>query len=153
MRSALGLGLGVTQNGQADGAAAPTPTERIINTTLDTSDNTSAPQGGWAFDVLSGVTNTIALRQLQFELTAPISAGNVSQVQVDVGSNPNAANVMVEAFATGDSSFFLMLDDSSGLDGIKTANNVAVTGGPYDRVRIRCSGDADTVISGLSVIA
>ena len=149
----FGLGLGFGRSPRGGGAAAPTPTERIINTTLDTSDNTSAPQGGWAFDVLSGVTNTIALRQLQFELTADIAAGSVQQVEVDVFSNPNAANVMVEAFATGDSSFFLLLDDSSGTPGVKTATNVTVTGGPYNRVRIRCSGDADTVIAGLSVLA
>lgn len=152
MRSALGLGLGLTQGAVGGVAAAPSATERVINTTLDTSDNTSAPQGGWTI-ALGAATNTIQLRQLQFELTASIAAGNVSQVQVDVSANPNAVGVLVEAFATGDSSFFLMLDDASGTSGVKTATNVAVTGGPYDRVRIRCSGDAGAVISGLSVIA
>lgn len=149
---ALGLGLGLVRSSLGGGAAAPAVTERIINTTLDTSDNTAAPQGGWT--IAAGVaTNTIQLRQLQFELTASISAGNVSQVQVDVSANPNSAGVLVEAFATGDSSFFLMLDESSGTPGTKTVTNVDVTGGPYDRVRIRCSGDAGTVIAGLSVIA
>lgn len=148
----MGFGFGLGRSSRGGGAAAPTPTERIINTTLDTAANTAAPQGGWTI-ATGAATNTIQLRQLQFELTASIAAGNVSQVQVDVSANPNAVGVLVEAFATGDSSFFLVLDDASGTSGVKTATNVAVTGGPYDRVRIRCSGDVDTVISGLSVIA
>lgn len=147
----LGLGLGLPQQRGA-AAAAPVAFERILNTTLDSSDNTAAPQGGWT--IAAGMaTNTIMLRQLQFSLTAPIAAGTVQQVEFGLFANPNIATILIEVFSTVDNSFFLLMDDASPTAGIKTATNIAVTGGPYDRVRIRCADDSGVVIDSLSVIA
>ena len=137
---------------QAAGSGPHIPGERILNTTLDTGANIAAPLGGWTLDGLGEATNTVVGRQLQFELAAPITAGVVSLVSIDVFDNPGVANVLVEAFSVSDSSFFLLLDDATGSMGVLTAPDVVVTGGPYDRVRIRCFGADGTVISGLSVL-
>lgn len=150
MRSALGLGLGVTQAGQAaDGGGAPA-VERVQNGDFASATGWSFPGATWA--IAAGVaTNNTAANFLTGTFSQALAAGEAVPVSFGCVANPAATGVVVQLYNS------VTLATQTIYNAIPTAGTVnapgAVASGAFDQIRFRALDDPGLVIDNVSLVA
>lgn len=149
MRSALGLGLGVTQAGQAaDGGGAPA-VERVQNG--DFASATGWDTSGASWTIASGVaTNAVLGPLLTGTLSPALVGGEAFNFSFSVVANPASTACAVQLFNSSTLAVQTIFTDGS-TPGQKTSSGTV--SGAFDRIRIGASDDPGLVIDNMSLLA
>lgn len=154
MRSAMGLGMGLTHGAAGSGAAVPPETqERVQNGdfSVDTGWDTSG--AAWTIDAGLAINNTAGQFLTNTLLVTPIAADSLVTATVVVTANPAAATWMISLYNTNTLAAQNIFSESGGTTGTFSNAVPVVASADYDAIRVRALADSGLVLDSVSVFA
>lgn len=132
-------------------AAAPEPSERILDPNFDDGLTWTPTSGTWTVGLGLAINNTANSFLSTVSLESPLLSGTSFVAEVEVTANLNGVSFVLQAYNSSTLATQSLIVSSDGVPG--TYSMDGTFSADYDTVRIRGIGDSGLTVTRISVIA